>query len=369
MMKSFTYADSKIDEKEIMIVVPSMLIGGGILSFPSVLAGETNGSDGWVAIVIGGLFALLVAWLVAKLATSFPNESFIAYTSAIITRPLAILLTLLFGTISLLTAAYVIRNIANAAKEYLFEQTPIEVVALTFLLVVVYAVSSSRIGLFRLNMLFFPFVFMIIIVIILLNFKNIDFGDLLPVFRTPFTGYIKGTGGILTSYVGIGILLFYLTLADHPKNAPKMVSLGVCIVIFLYILIFIACIGVFGHITTANLLNPTVELAKQTEIPGGIFERVEVIFYVIWIMTIFNTAAMAFDIAVLALESVFKKAQKIKLILMLSPLVYVISMLPQNYTQLNQFGTMISYASAASTASVTVLLLIIAKIRGVRQVG
>ena len=367
-MKWFTYADPKIDDKEIMIIVPSMLIGGGILTFPRFVADETVGSDGWIVILIGGMLTLLVAWTVAKLATMFPNQSFLSYASAIVSKPIAVILTFLLGTISMLIASYVVRNIANTAKEYLFEQTPMEVIALTFLLVVIYAISSSRIGLFRLNMLFFPFIFLITIIIMLLNIKWFDFGDLLPMFQTSFTGYIKGTGSMITSYVGLGILLFYLALADRPKRAPKMVSIGVCIVMFFYFLVFITCIGVFGHAGTANLLNPTVELAKQVEIPGGIFERAEVVFYVIWIMAIFNTTTMAFDIAVLALHSIFKKANKMTFIFILSPLIYLISMIPENLVELNHFGTFVSYVSAGTTVFVTILLLIIAKIRGMKQV-
>lgn len=59
-MKWFTYADPKIGDKQIMIAVPSMLIGGGILTFPKFLAEETIGSDGWIVVVIGGLFTILV---------------------------------------------------------------------------------------------------------------------------------------------------------------------------------------------------------------------------------------------------------------------------------------------------------------------
>lgn len=302
--------------------------------------------------------------MIAKLAANFPDQSFLSYASAIITKPVAILLTLSLGITALLISAYVVRDIASTAKEYLFDQTPVEVVGLTFLLVVIYSVSSSRIGLFRLNMLFFPFIFIITIIIMLLNIKWFDFADLLPLFKTPFNGYVKGTTSMLTSYVGLSILFFYIALAERPKRAPKMVSIGVCITAFFYILVFITCIGVFGHAGTANLLNPTVELAKQVEIPGGVFERVEIVFYVIWMMAIFNTTTMALDVAVLALHTIFKKTNKMTIIFILSPMVYLISMLPQNFAQLNEFGTFVSYVSAASTLLVTILLLVIAKIRG-----
>src|SRR5699024_176952 len=192
-MKWFAYADQKISGKEIMITVPSMLIGGDMLTLPHALAKATTGSDGWIPIVIGGILTILVAWMVTKLATSFPNQPFITYASAIITKPIAIVLTCLLGVVGLLIAAYVTRNLANTAKDYLFDQTPVEMIALTFLLVVVYAVASARIGLFRLNMLFFPFVLFIGLAVVFFSLQWFKLEDLLPVFQTSPRDYIKGT--------------------------------------------------------------------------------------------------------------------------------------------------------------------------------
>lgn len=366
-MKWFAYADQKIGRKEIVIAIPSMLIGGGILTLPSELVRETIGLDGWIVIVCGGLITLLLAWLIAKLAERFPNESFLKYTTTITSKPVAIILTLLFSVAALLMTSYVIRNIANTAKEYLFDKTPIEVISLTFLLVVIYAVASSRIGLFRLNMLFFPLLLLIILLIMLLNLKWFEFSNLLPVFQTSPQNYLKGMVATLPSYLGIFILFFYLSFAEQPKEAPKMVMIGVCFPIVLYIIVFVVCIGVFGHAATADLLNPTIELAKRAEIPGGILERMEIVFYATWMMAIFNTSAMGFDIAILTIQSIFKNTKKIKVILILSPFVYLISMLPQNYLQLDQFGKFISYTIFILTVSVVVGLLVIAKIRGVKH--
>src|SRR5690625_1067136 len=256
-----------------------MLIGGSILTMPSELAKGTIGSDGWIIIVCGGLITIFFAWLIARLTLRFPNQSFFTYATSITSKPIAIVLTALFGIVALLITSYVIRNIANTAKEYLFEQTPVEVISLTFLLVVVYAVASPRIGLFRLNMLFFPFLLFILLFISLFNLTWFDMNNLLPVFQTRPMDYIKSMPSTLTSYEGIFILFFYLSLFNQPKKAPKMVVLGVCIPIVLYLIVFIMCIGVFGHAATLDLLNPTIELAKRTELPGGVLERLEIVFY------------------------------------------------------------------------------------------
>lgn len=367
-MKHFDYTDEMISEREIMVAMPSMVVGVGVLSLPRYLAVGTSASDGVVSLVIGGIIAILLTWLVAKLAAGYPHQTFISYASLIATKPVAIVLTLVFAIISALIAAIQVREIADISKHYLFDRTPVEAIALVFLLVVIYAVSGSRAGLFRLNMLFFPIVFFIAILVLLFNLRWFEMGNLLPAFKTSFSGYVKGVGTSVTSLIGFGILWVYMVLVKQPKKAPKMAVIGMTIPIVFYVFLFIICIGVFGNSVTTNLLYPTIELAKVVELPGEFFERFESIFFVIWIMAIFNTAALGLDAAVFALTSIFKKIKKRTIIFMLSPVVYLIAMFPQEFTQVATFERTVSYSAVSFTIFVIILLSVLAKLRSVKRV-
>ncbi|WP_040983954.1 GerAB/ArcD/ProY family transporter [Oceanobacillus jeddahense] len=367
-MKRFKYADERISEKEIMIAIPSIVIGVGILSMPKQLASVTVAADGWVPLLVVGIFAIFITWAIAKFASGFHKQTFLTYASKIVTKPVAIVLTCIFAVLSIFITAYQIRKISNISQQYLFDRTPIEVIALTFLLVVVYAVSGSRVGLFRINMMFLPIILLIALTLVVFNLGWFDLGNLMPVLQTPFTGYVevlKNTGGI--SYLGFGILWFYLSLVDQPKKAPKAAAIGMCIPVALYMIIFIMCISTFGNAVTSNLLYPTIELAKVVEIPGGFFERFESVFFVIWIMAIFITATMAMDIGVLALNSIFKKTNKIKIVFILAPLIYLTGMFPQDIVEVELLGTIMGWMMIILNLTVFVLLTVVAKIRGVKH--
>ncbi|ASN07025.1 GerAB/ArcD/ProY family transporter [Virgibacillus necropolis] len=369
-MKSFEYGDEKIGDREIMIAVPSMVIGVGILTLPRDLAAATTASDGWIAIIGGGLFAVLVTWLLAKLAVGFPNQSFFTYTSTILSKPVAIVISFLFAVVWLGVTAFEVRRIADVSQHYLFSRTPVEVVSLAFLLVVVYAVSGSRAGLFRLNMMFLPLILLIALVVFIFSLGWFDPNRLLPMFETDLQGYLKGGHSGVVSYLGgFSIVLFYMGLVENPKKAPEMAAIGMCIPIVLYLMLFVLCIGVFGHMVTSNLIYPTIELAKGVEIPGGFFERFESVFFVIWIMAIFNTTAMALDIAVLALNSIFKNIKKVNVIFIVTPIVYLVSMLPQDVIEVSLFGSIISNTIFIYTLFIALVLFVIAKLRGVKRVG
>ncbi|GAB3043340.1 GerAB/ArcD/ProY family transporter [Virgibacillus ainsalahensis] len=365
-MKNFSYADEKISDREIMVAVPSMMIGVGILLLPRTLAENTVAADGWIAILIGGMIVIVITWMVAKLAAGFPGQSFFEYASMLVTKPVASILMFLFVIQSVLLTAYEIRAIAATSHRYLFDRTPVEVVALTFLLIVVYAVSGSRAGIFRLNIMFLPIILFLSIILILFSLQYVELENLLPVFKTDIQGYLQGTREGMLSYTGVGILFFYIAYVRRPKNAPKKAVLGMTMAISLYVFLFLTCIAVFGNMATANIMHPTVELSKAVEVPGGFFERFESVFFVIWIMAIFNTTVMAFDIGILALHSIFSKVKKTTLIFALSPLIFFISMLPQDFTETTGFGNFVSYYGLGLTVTAVILLLIVRKVRGVK---
>ncbi|MCG1027961.1 endospore germination permease [Virgibacillus halodenitrificans] len=368
-MENFKYADEQISPFEILFAVPSIVIAVGILILPRSLASVTVSSDGWVALLIGGLLAIFVTWVTAKVAAAFPSQNFITYATTLVKRPIAVILTFLFAIQGIILTAYEIKQVSYTSQQYLFDRTPMEIISLSFLLLVVYAVAGTRAGVFRLNVMFLPIIIFATIILIVFSLVFVRVENVLPVFQTDIKGYFWGVRESTMAYTGYGILFFYIAFVKNSKQAPKMAAAGMSIAVVLYILIFLTCIAVFGNVTTANLMSPTVELAKTIEIPGGILERFESIFFMIWIMAIFNTAVIALDIAVLAITSIFPSINKVKLLLFLCPVTYFISELPNNITELEVMGEIMGTYSVALSLSVLVLLLIMMKVRGVKNSG
>ncbi|WP_068676949.1 endospore germination permease [Oceanobacillus sp. Castelsardo] len=365
-MSTFKYGDKMIKTRDIMVLVPSMLIAVVVLSLPRMLAGVTNAADGWIPIVVSGIVAILLAWFVAKLASFFPNQSFLEYASSLVSKPIAVILTLLFALEGILITAFEVRAIGVISEQYLFRNTPIEIITLSFLWVVVYAVSGSRAGIFRLNSLFLPFIFIAVIILVFFSIGYMELSNVLPVFKTDVQGYMQGTMKSALSYSGIGVLFFYIAFVRQPKRAPGMAAVGMGFVVMLYVLIYFTCIAVFGSATEVLRL-PIIDLAKAIEIPGGFFERIESVFYVIWIMGIFTTTAISFDIAVLAITLVFPKLNKIKVTLCLTPLIFIITTMPKDYIEVEQFGNYVSYLDLGLIFFVTILLWGMYLIRGVKK--
>ncbi len=368
-MNAFTYGDEKIGKREIWFAVSSMLIGTGILTLPNALASQTEAADGWVSLLIGGIVSTLFACLCAKLASRFPEQTFLAYSTAIVGKAMAVMLTLLYAVMFLGFAASSTREIANIAKLYLFERTPLEVIALAFLLPVIYAVAGSRAALLRLNLLFLPVVLVIICIVLLFNLHFIESENLLPVFTTKGAGYLQGIVDSSFSYLGYGCLLFYVSMMRQSKQATQAAMIGMTIPIVIYIFIFVSTIGILTNVGVANIVYPTVEIAKEVVVPGQFFERFESVFFTIWIMTIFNTVAMSMDISVLSFGYVFPRVPKMTWLLIVAPVAYFLSMQPENTLDLHRYQEWLSYMGLLFSMLIPALLLLIAAARKVKGIG
>lgn len=365
-MKSFEYGDREVGGKEIAFGVASMIIGIGILNLPRSVAQATRFGDGVFSILFGGIAALVLAFVAGKLAARFPKQNFFQFTARIATKPVAYLLTLVFALYMGSIAVLDTRAIGNIAKLYMFDRTPVEVLSLCFLLVVVYAAAGSSAGLLRLNMMFLPLILLVAIGVPLMNISFFEFKNLRPLFTTDLPGMMTAALESAYSLLGFEIVLFYGALVNRPKKIPKYVVYGMAVPVVVYALIYVFAIAVFSNPGTSNIVYPTIEMAKEVEIPGEFFERFESLFFTIWIMTIFNTTAMAFDLAVHGVRAVFPKVKKIPLVLGVTPVIYLLSMMPEGVAEIGQVAGVVSVFGVIFSGVVPGSLLLISVIRGVK---
>ena len=367
-MTSFKNADKHISDYELMFLITTNTLGLLILSFPRRIAGETISLDGWIAIILGGIVACLFSWMIAKLVSKFPGKSFLSFSSDLLTKPVAITISFLFIIQYAVTAGYYTRALAEISRQYLFDRTPVEVICLAFLLVVVYGVSGSRVGIFRLNFLFLTFIMGVTILILILAIGSAEAKNIFPLFQTDMKGYLRASIISIQAFLGFGIILFYISLIEKPKKTPKIATLGVFWAMLIYLLAYVVCIFVFGNLTTANIVYPTLEVAKSIRIFGDFFERFDSVFFTVWVMTVFITCLISFDISVMLFQLIFSKMKKNNIVFMFSPIIFFLSMLPKNYLELLEFTSLLNYFIPTYLLIVFALLAAAYKMKGMKHV-
>ena len=357
------YDYDQIRTTDIPIIVTTMQLGVGILTLPKIVAEIMGSSDGWLVILISGIVMLGIGALIGQVINRFPGQSLLSISNQLLGIWITRFIFLLLALIGLAYLAVVLRITGMLAKLYFFDLTPIEVLILIFALVIIYCVAGLRIAIMRICLLFLPIIIGILIIIFLFNLGHMRWDNLEPYFTADWRDIVRGTATALPSYNGIIIFLFYGYLAKTSPKIPRMIMIGTSVVITLYILVFIFSVGVLGLYTTINTIFPTIEMAKEAEVPGGFFERLQSIFFAVWMLAIFTSGVFALDISTMMLESIFQKVSKITWILSLAPIGYFLSMIPRNEVEILSMSSWAAIALFAVAIPLPIILLIADRVK------
>lgn len=362
-MSSSSYQSQQISAIELTILSISNCIGVGVLSMPRPISEFTLFSDGWVVLTISGLVSTLMVWTTATLSSRFPNQSFLSYTSNLISKPIALFLILLASSIFLCVAAYEARSISLIVNIYLLKDARVELLSFCFLLCVAYGLIGSRIAFLRLHVGTLWIVLILLLILILSTIHLWDITRLFPTLQTTPLNYIKAVKHNAPTFLGFEIILFYSYMVKNTNKIPHYLVLGMMSLTIIYILIYFVCVGVMSEPVLCSLTYPLIELGKMVEFPNGFIERLDAFFFTGWIVTIFSTTAMYIDGALIAICSTFPNVPKRIFLFILMPIVYLISLFLYKSQTLNQFGYILSLIDCIFIMIIPFTLLIISYIK------
>lgn len=132
-------------------------------------------------------------------------------------------------------------------------------------------------------------------------------------------------------------------------------------VYFIYLLLgVIALLFLIPSITEINNTLSVYILSRRVSF-GSFLQRIDAVFILFWIMSIFNYLAITMHYSL----SSFKKITNIKhekgMILCFASLLYVVSMIPKNIADISIFeSTIYKYASIVFVFIITMIILICA---------
>lgn len=367
-LNSWEYGDELIGQKELVYVISTLIIGVGILTLPRSIAKATQSSDGWISILMAGILAMAFAWIAAKLSTNFHNRTYLEFTSYVGGKATGYVVAIFYLIYYCSFTAYISRSVAELAKQFLFERTPLEIISVSFILVVSYAVSRSRTGLVRLAVIFLPFVVAVTGFFLLLGTNLFEFSKLLPIFSASWSNLFEGSKESVFSFLGFEIVLFYAGLMRQPSKAPKMAVFAVLLSTILYIFVYIFSIGVFSYEVTQNIIYPTIELAREVSVPGEFFERLESLFLIFWLVSTFATTSLSLDVSVQSFSHI-APLKKQTILYILTPVIFLFSMSPQNIVQLSNLGQLISFTGLLGAVLIPIVIYGLFKLREVRMHG
>lgn len=163
---------------------------------------------------------------------------------------------------------FISRNLGEMIKSFLLVKTPVEVIILVFILATSYIACYEIDVIARAGFIIFPIIVFFIIVIVLISIPKADFTNLLPLFQFDLKDIPKGINIAFFSYMGFEVCLFAIPYLEKREDSFKFTSIGILIVILMYVSIYIVTIAQFSIKQVERQTWPVLTLVKIVNLPG-----------------------------------------------------------------------------------------------------
>lgn len=334
--------NDKISSFQCFVLFVSVMIGIGIVFMPSGVAKYAQ-QNGWIAVILGGVISFLVYMLLFKITMSNPDVTFIELLNTAFGKVAGIVFSLIYVIYFVIFSSFETRLIAETAKEFLFNTTPIEVLIITFLLTCGYI---SRYGIevvARMCEILMPGIIVIIIVLSFFVYQRLDFSNLLPILNIPVGKLIQSIGSTIFSFLGFEVFLFFLPYIRRKDKLIKSAFLGFLVTVLVYEVIIIFCTADFGAKVTQTMLWSTLNLFRDVTVLEIVIERPESIVVALWMITTYTTEIIFLMVTSLILARIFNTKEHNFFVFSQLPFIYILSLIPQNILEVQRYMDFFSY--------------------------
>lgn len=265
-----------------ILLIHGTQVGIGVLSLPRDVA-QISGTDGWMAIVIGGLASILVSILIIQIMERHPGLDITEIFQIYFGRWMRKILTLFLATYYTWSGLTILLYVSGIIRVTLLPQTPSFLVLLLFLFP---GFMIARHGVRVLGkysvVIFVLFLWMPFAVIIPLG--KFEYLYLLPILKEgagPILATIKTT---IFSFLGFETAFFFYPYLRKKSSAILGMTIANLISLVIYLVTTIVCFGYFSPDEIQTYTWPTISLFKVTEL--AFIERLDIIFLSFYLLIV-----------------------------------------------------------------------------------
>lgn len=354
-----------LTERQVASVVISSIIGVGILVLPRIAAEKANTAAPLVTL-LGIAIAFIGLLLLTLLGIRFPGENIFEYGPRIMGRPLAYVMNTCLTIFFILLTSLALREFGEIITSAVLRRTPTEITIISMMILVVLATRQKLIKFTYFHVFYLPFILIPGISIVLLSLQNAELLNLQPVIGDIPARYGKGALTIAALFQPAFVVTLLIPAMQTPTKAIKSIIGGILISGVLYMLIVCAAVAVFGPHEINHLMWPTLELARATTVPGGTVERVDAIFIIVWVVSVFTSLAASYYVSIYGAQSMLGTQDHRFISHFLLPIVFILAMIPKSVFSLYVLVEIFGRIGLGLTLGYPVILLIVAISRKVR---
>ena len=324
----------KIGNVEVILIILGIKLGERLVSLPRV-AVDVAGHAGVISVLLGGVLALIIMYLFAKLSLNFPDKTIMEYSQIILGKVLGKAFILMLFIYFFIFAAIFVRRVAEFTKQIILYATPAEVIILTFIFVSGYCAVGGISVISKVSDLLAVVAVTMTIILIFMSLPFVRYEELLPIFQFESLKKINIFNLGLPTYVGLEIILFLVPFMKYPQSIKKNSAIAILIILIIFTLDVGLSLGILGESALKYQYYPVFDVAKTIVFPRLFEIRVDILFASLWILLVYLVLVGYHYLSSVTLSKLIESKAHSIFVVLLIPLFYIVSLLPQNLGEMD----------------------------------
>ena len=310
-----------------------ILIGAkAFLGYPRLVM-DWGLTAGWLIVLLSGLLSIVFWLLIVSILACFPGKPLTEITELTFGSFLGLGINMLVFLYLLFSTSNVLRLFSEVSTLTVLTETPINILALLYLLAAWLAAYYGIEAIFRCAFISFPLLSIGVILVLLFLYPYFDLKMLLPLMgsgiRPVLLSSVWGT-----SAFGEVVLLAYL-VRYFSFNTQRLKNVGIFSISYIT-LFFTAIVVIYQMVlpypTSSEALVPFYQLSRSIFL-GHYFQRVEAFFVIFWTFTAFLRISSGLLVGAIILQDMFKLPFYRPLLPALSLLIFTTAFIADNLIQ------------------------------------
>lgn len=289
---------------QLLVLMINFELGSAVI----VGLGNDAKQDAWIAILISSIYGVLLAWVYSFLVKKSQGKNLYEMMEMVLGKKISSVLVTAYVVYFFYITSRVLRDFGELMTSAILPNTPLEVISLTFMLLITYLIYLGLETLARLTELFTPYIlsFILIIWVLLLIGGEVSVQN----FQLPFQdGVMPIAKAIFPTLIGFpfGEMIVFLVVMAYTsklKYIGKISVAAVGISGFILTIATILQIGVLGADQRARSNFPLLSAIRYVSIANFI-ERLESIVVFLLMLGIIVKVGLYFFTSLKGIEHLF----------------------------------------------------------------
>ena len=293
-----------------------------------------HGSAAIINVIYITILAFIFAYIIYSLFKNFKNSDILDIGEFLAGNWLKILLGIIFIGFILFYASIILRDIGENLKIIYFQNVNIAYILLLFTIPVAIVNFLGFRTVIKCNLIMVPLILVAITLIFIFTVPDFTYQRMFPILGNGLDSiFLKGSSSIIL-FGGFAYLYFLMPLLKEKKDFKRTTLVSVAICGYSTLISVISLLFIFPFVIPANESVP-IYLATREISFGSFIERTDILFILIWILTIFTNLSVSMAFIVQIFKKITHISDSKAVVFCFSSILFAISLIYDDLLQLS----------------------------------